>query len=135
VEETLDHIKDKISVEVTTLDSIIKEPVDLIKSDTEGNEIAVLQGARELLKNDVKLIIEIWNRGITASGKKPQELFDVLTENNFGYLYMIDEVSNLKHWNKTNNSYYMYDVFNEAIKRSSDISVNLLCSKNKLEVM
>ncbi len=66
-------------VEVVTVDSLIKSGrVDFIKIDTEGNEIKVLEGLSNTLKNnpDAKLIIELNPECLKRADSSPEELFE-----------------------------------------------------------
>ena len=52
--------KETIGVQVTTLDAVLADrtrPVDFLKCDAEGSELAVLKGAHEILTTDAPLMV------------------------------------------------------------------------------
>ena len=54
-------------ISVATLDSMVSGPVDLLKIDVEGMEMAVLAGSRELIRRSKPLIfLEVANRNTPA---------------------------------------------------------------------
>ncbi|HUP25442.1 MAG TPA: FkbM family methyltransferase [Thermoanaerobaculia bacterium] len=68
---------DSVRVPLVTLDSLrIETPVDLIKIDVEGAELAVLEGARETIRRSpqITLVVE-WNPAkLLAGGLDPLSL-------------------------------------------------------------
>lgn len=85
-------------VEVTTLDSIFSNTqVHFIKCDTEGNEVNVLLGAKNLLQRQESLpilMLEVWPEGLTLSGHNTSDLIDILESYKYYCLYLIDEWKN-----------------------------------------
>ena len=84
-----------IEVETTTIDALLRgrEPASLlIKVDTEGNELAVLEGMRETLARceDVRLVVELAPRVLQAAGTSPSALLACLATLGF-QSYLIDE--------------------------------------------
>jgi FkbM family methyltransferase len=78
-------------VRTVRLDSVIPEGVDIIKSDTEGNDIAVLRGGRRLLEsnNDIKLILEF--HATLLGAQYADELVSLLSAYGFKYAYILDD--------------------------------------------
>jgi O-antigen biosynthesis protein len=74
------------------LPQILNGPV-LIKIDTEGNEIQVLDGMQEILRqhNDLRMIIEFNPKCLKANGDSPQNLLDKIHELGFD-IFFIDDV-------------------------------------------
>lgn len=71
-------------IDMVTLDSLIDEPVKLIKIDVEGCELLALKGAEKLIKKYSPVIIaEINHTALEAMGTSKQELYDYLKS--FGY--------------------------------------------------
>jgi FkbM family methyltransferase len=60
-------LKNTVEVEITTLDDILSERdilfIDILKLDVEGNELEVLKGATETLKNTKKIVLEYHSEG------------------------------------------------------------------------
>lgn len=85
--------RDIVDIEIARLDSVFKGSVDIIKSDTEGNELGVLLGAEQLLSRgkDVKLILEFFPMGFKAAGYAIKDLWKVLLRFGFLYMYLLDE--------------------------------------------
>lgn len=65
-----------IEVQMRRLDGLVKEPVRLLKIDTEGCETAVLQGARETLRRnpEMTVICEINRYALEQMGSSEIEL-------------------------------------------------------------
>ena len=85
--------REAITVEVTTLDAFFEKgqyPIDVIKVDIQGAEMAALQGMSEIvLKNDsLKIIIEFWPMMLQKFGFSPLEFLNKLIEYGFT-LYVI----------------------------------------------
>jgi FkbM family methyltransferase len=83
-------------VEIAMLDDLIDKAtrVDFIKTDTEGNELAVLQGAEKtILKNpDIKVLLEVYEYALNACGVKVETIWDYLVSNlGFTHLYLVDD--------------------------------------------
>ena len=72
-------------IQVTTLDTEIKQHVHFMKMDCQGHEIEALLGGSKLLSElGVDVIRSEFDTSfLTASGHRPQELLEILT--NFGY--------------------------------------------------
>lgn len=73
---------DLIEVTVERLDDIaIPFAVDYIKMDTEGGEIDILKGAKNLLQRNRPIIsVEYGPGGYDAYGYKPETLFEIASE-------------------------------------------------------
>ena len=78
-------------IDLVKLDTVIKGTIDVMKTDTEGNEIKVLKGARELLKRskDVKLFVEFETNQWGA--EYVDELIAELAYQGFTYLFWMDD--------------------------------------------
>lgn len=76
-------------VRVTTLDDLLSEapdlpPVGVVKIDTDGSEIDVLEGARNLLRRDRPvLVFEVFGDGMRRRGREPGVLADLLDEHRY----------------------------------------------------
>jgi hypothetical protein len=86
-------------VEVTTLDDILQEcqPVEgplLLKIDTEGNELSVLEGARSTLKSTDCVIAEVSIAKRFEDSYECETLINFMSENGF-YLYSILFISHV----------------------------------------
>jgi FkbM family methyltransferase len=74
-----------LTVESIALDTFFEKegwlPIDIIKMDIEGAEIAALEGARELFRRNpqVKLIIEFYPELQKNAGGSPEDFFGILT--------------------------------------------------------
>ena len=68
-------------IHLTTLDEMVHEPVGLMKIDTQGHELRVLQGASRLLggREGIPVIkLEFYPPGMRAIGDEPVELLHLL---------------------------------------------------------
>ena len=122
-------VKEKVMVETVTLDSFFPYGgVDVIKSDTEDNEVAVLRGAQGIIaQNDkIKVFVEYYPPGVKASGHEPSDFWLFLHQLGFEYIYLMDE--QLKIVRRSD-----FDFAMQCHKRHK-FSVNLLCSKEDLKL-
>jgi FkbM family methyltransferase len=67
--------------------------IDFMKIDTEGNDLAVMQGAKRLIADspNIKIIFEFWLDGLQLLKLTTQELLDKVYGLGFKYIYLIDE--------------------------------------------
>ena len=73
-------------IQTIKLDSIISgQDIHLLKIDTQGNELAVLQGASRLLtENRINIIeLEFWPKGMEAGGVHTVDILDYLHQHGF----------------------------------------------------
>ena len=122
-------VKEKVMVETVTLDSLFPSGgIDVIKSDTEGNEMAVLQGGHRAISQSgsIKVFVEFYPPGIKASGHEPLDFWLLLHRLGFDYIYLMDE--QLKIIRRSD-----FDFAIQCHKRHK-FSVNLLCSKEDLKL-
>jgi FkbM family methyltransferase len=124
VAETIDTIE----VKLETLDTAVgASRVDLIKIDTEGNEVGVLRGAIRTLKNnpDVKLLIELNPDCLRAGSSSVEELLDLIYELGFT-IYLVDE----ERWllEKIEDTEKWKEVFGERVY------ANILCLPSKKQI-
>src|SRR5207237_10579293 len=68
--------KQSIEVPVVRLDDAVSGPVDLLKIDVEGHELAVLDGADRLLRTSPPrcLVIEVHGGNLARAGHAPEQL-------------------------------------------------------------
>lgn len=86
---------EKREVEVTTLDAIFREYTDLkkpvlLKIDTEGHELKVLQGSRSLLKVTDTVIAEVSIAKRFEDSYEFEDLILFMKENEFSLLTFLD---------------------------------------------
>jgi len=83
----------KIPVRIYALDDFYgpkQKAVSFLKIDTQGFEIEVLKGAREILKNPgLRMVVEYYPRGLKASGATGQDLLDLIQKAGF-FVFLID---------------------------------------------
>lgn len=120
--------RNTVGVEIARLDGLFKGKVDIIKSDTEGNELGVLLGAKRLLSRckNIKLIIEFFPIGFKAAGYSIKELWETLQQYGFSYIYLLDE-------NGGQTRLVTLDGIGKYLKRFG--GTNALCSKSPIEGM
>ena len=123
------HIKDTIEVETMKLDDLIDgQRVDFLKTDTEGNEMSVLMGAKSLLDNnaEIKVISELFLPGIKAAGHTPDTYWGLLESFGFKFFYILDEI----------RKEIIPGTCEEAVRRckGGKFSVNLLCSRSHIKI-
>jgi len=90
-EESKKHDLVKQKVKMVTLDSVIKEPVKLIKIDVEGNELNVLKGAERIIKeSSPTIILEINKFALNEMGTSQEEIIGFLKERGYKGYNLID---------------------------------------------
>lgn len=111
----------KICVPMVQLDTFLNsKPINILKVDTQGYEVKVLQGAKQTIKNSTRLtlFLEFWPLGLTMAGNSIVELEELLKEHRFK-TFQIDEEKRQKR-----------DVtgkLDTIFPKSSDAFTNLLC--------
>jgi FkbM family methyltransferase len=123
-------------VETVSLDQYFKgreNPIDIIKIDVEGAELAVLQGMPNIIRNNdnLKVFTEFfWPSGLQKSGFSPRQYWDKLSESGFKFIYLINDYE---------QKLELTDLAS-VVRYGEDMSVaklpspNLLCTKIPLGV-
>jgi len=115
----------RTQVEGVTLDSYFAPGtrVDFIKMDVQGAEYFALQGMKRVLRDnlDVVLMMEFWPHGLKEAGVEPSRLLEEIEDLGF--------VSYKTHSGKL----ALFDR-DEILQTSGDDCVNLVLSRNKLQV-
>jgi len=93
--------REAVTVDATTLDAFWENeqyPIDVIKMDIQGAEMAALQGMTEtVLKNDsLKIITEFWPKVLQSSGFSPLEFLNRLV----GYGFTLYVITSKEPWIK-----------------------------------
>lgn len=86
--------REAITVSVTSLDEFFRDnecPIDIIKMDMQGAEIAGLQGMSKVIKSNTDLMIftEFWAVGLRNFGSSPAEFVEILRGHGFE-VYVIE---------------------------------------------
>jgi FkbM family methyltransferase len=123
--QTKEH-DESTMVEVTKLDDYFpcSYPLHFLKSDTEGNELAVLKGAKETINRNegIKLLVEVNTDALYAQKVAVTDLWNYLTlDLNFKYIYTVDDYKK-KVFKTTLRQLLQY------LKRGH-LGCNLLCSR------
>lgn len=102
--------KNCIEVPVTSIDIEVKKrhlkPPFLIKLDTHGYEIPILEGASETIKQSNLLVIETYNYRLTNDSLKYYEMAEYLHKIGFSTIEMVDLMLRLK-----DKSFWQMDTF------------------------
>jgi len=122
--------KEFVEVEAVTLDDFFKDkdyPINVIKMDVEGAEMAALSGMDKLIRENknLKMFVEFYLAGIRSAGNSPQEFARrLLDDYNFSITAMGDY--------SRNKQYLKIDNVDELIKLSkSGKAINLLLEKKQ----
>jgi FkbM family methyltransferase len=85
----------KVKVPIFTLDNILPQgtPVHLVKSDTEGNDMDVMRGARRVIRENRNIVwtMEVWPSGLSKINESVDSLFALVRANGFTRAVMMDE--------------------------------------------
>ena len=93
---------DFVEVETVTMDEFFKDklhPIDVIKMDCEGSEMAVLLGMGRVIKENpnLKMFIEFYPSAIEEMGYSPKEFVNKLLDNYGFSITAIDELRSPEH--------------------------------------
>lgn len=121
---------------VAKLDDILSfelPKVRLLKTDTEGNELAVLQGARQTILNskDIILIVEINFEALKVCKIEVAELIDYIADDlGMTWFYLVDDYKD-----NIELLYHKIKYANLPEPRGKAVlGYNLLCSREELEL-
>ena len=81
-------------VKTISLDSFFpNQKIDLIKIDTEGHEIEVLEGMKDVINRNpgIKLLVEFNPKCLKAAGKNPSDLLLWLSQKGFDVFFLNDK--------------------------------------------
>ncbi|MDD5704162.1 MAG: FkbM family methyltransferase [Dehalococcoidales bacterium] len=125
----------KTTVETISLDEYFKDrryPIDIIKIDVEGSELAVIMGMQNVIKDNdnLKIFSEFWPWGLQKSGFPPRAYWDKLVDSGFKYIYLINERE--QRLEPTDFASVMRHC--EDTSRAKLPSANLLCTKVPLSL-
>tara|TARA_B110000091_G_C13808248_1_gene473597 strand:- start:1243 stop:1995 length:753 start_codon:yes stop_codon:yes gene_type:complete len=102
--------KNCIEVPMINLDSEIEsrelEGPYLLKLDTHGFEVPILEGAKELIKNAALIIIETYNYKLTDDSLKYHEMCSYMEKLGFSSIEMVDFMQR-----KYDDSFWQMDTF------------------------
>ena len=118
-------------VDIKKLDEVIPEniPVHFLKSDTEGNELSVLKGAKETIKRNqgIKILVEVNVEALTAQKVTVTDLWNYLSwDLDMKNIYLVDDYKK-KIFKSTLRQLLVY------LKRGN-LGCNLLCSRERLDI-
>jgi len=138
-EHPLTKVYKVVELEAVTLDSLIKEvpkvPV-IIKIDTEGHEICVLEGMDKILRKAtaVKLIVEFNPKCLRTAGYEPSDLLKKILQ--FGFeIYFLDDDKRVVYKLAKNNIEGWRDyVIEKSSTPGIKTYINLLCVKTPEEL-
>lgn len=124
-----------ILVDAVSLDGFFKGrecPIDIIKVDVEGSEMAVLLGMPEIVRNNnnLKIFTEFYPPGLQSSGFSAQEYWGKLIESGFNYIYLINEQK--QRLEPADFAAIMRFCKNTFLRHPT--SVNLVCSRSPVKV-
>lgn len=122
-----------IDVNTVTLDNFLPAAPKLptiVKIDTDGHEIKMLAGMRNLLKNteDIKLFIEFNPKCLRNAGHQPEDLLIMLQQLGFD-IYFINEEQRETYKLKENELKHWDGYFDEGI--STKKTINILGTKKQ----
>lgn len=119
--------RNTVDVGITTLDYFRFANADIIKSDTEGNEMAVLRGGRRLLSDskNMKLVLEFLPDSLDIPGYSIDKLWTLLLNYGFNYMYLIDDRK------MRTDTATLLKV--QGYTQRYNFGVNVLCSKTQVK--
>jgi FkbM family methyltransferase len=135
--QTKEH-DNNITVEVNKLDDVLGGHfnVNLLKTDTEGNELAVLQGAEKIITNsqDIILIVEINFAALEACNTQLGTIWRYLINDlKMKYTYLVNDYKNtIELINESDAIHFALD--NLKSRNKKELGYNLLCSRNEIKL-
>lgn len=118
---------ENIDVEIRTLDSLdIKKKIDYIKIDTEGGEIDILNGARELINRDRPIIsVEYGSPSYSVYGYTIDTLWNLSKELEYTiYDIFLNEIDTKEKWESTDDSFY-WDYLLVPNEKNEDFKITM----------
>ena len=98
-QNTDDYIKKKVEVESDTLDNLVKEDIDILKLDTQGNEYEILHSAKETLNKTLIVETETMFYQMYYGQKYASDIMNLMNSVGFDILYLNRVFSSSKNFN------------------------------------
>lgn len=93
-----DGMKEEITVKVIRLDDYITEKIDYLRMDTEGFEMNIIKGMKNILSGDLaprKMFIEVHPKEISANGASIDEFLSLIKSYGYRLKKMIYQSSDI----------------------------------------
>ena len=133
--KTKEHDNNTV-VEVDKIDNIVTGNIKLLKTDTEGNELAVLQGAEKIITNseDIVLIVEINFEALKACDTQLGTIWRYLVKDlGMKYIYLLNDYKNtIKQISESAAIHFALDSLKPRTKK--ELGYNLLCSRKEIQL-
>jgi FkbM family methyltransferase len=128
--QTHEHDAEAV-VNVQKLDDVIDYkhiPVHFLKTDTEGNELAVLKGAEQTINANkgIKLLFEVYFDALKANNVEISELWNYVNKDlEFNYIYLVDDYK---------QTVFRVHTFTQVIFycQKNKLACNLLCNRDNI---
>ena len=124
-----DSNREKTSIKILIGDAILNnQQVDFIKIDTQGYELAILQGLRKAIaanQQHIKMIIEFWPFALKKNGHSADELLNELARYDF-QIYIIEHI---KHELLKTDLASLRDYAQHTLTEESQGFINLYLAK------
>ncbi|MGD0780414.1 MAG: FkbM family methyltransferase [Dehalococcoidales bacterium] len=138
-ENPITRVSKVVDVQAATLDSLInkapKVPV-IVKIDTEGHEIHVLEGMEKLLRNtaDISLIVEFNPKCLRKAGYNPSDLLEKILQFGFEIYFVNDTKREINKLAENNVEDWKNHVLEKTSIPGIKTYINILCVKNSVEL-
>jgi FkbM family methyltransferase len=109
--------------------------IKLLKTDTEGNELAVLQGAEQTILNnkDIMLIVEVNFEALEACNVTVEQLWNYITSTlKMSWMYLINDYRDSIELIYSPQLYKFTWMDKLTTKNKKDLGYNLLCSRKEV---
>ena len=119
-----DYIEKKIEIESDTLDNLVKEDIDILKLDTQGNEYEILQGAKKSLGKTLIVETETMFYQIYSGQKLAPDIMSLMSANGFDILYLNRVFSSSKNFNGLSRGQIIFGEILFGLSRERALKLN-----------
>ena len=114
----------KIEIESDTLDNLVKEDIDILKLDTQGNEYEILQGAKKSLGKTLIVETETMFYQIYSGQKLAPDIMSLMSANGFDILYLNRVFSSSKNFNGLSRGQIIFGEILFGLSRERALKLN-----------